>query len=223
MNERIVIVGAGGFGREVCAWIRDILALRSDETTTIAGFLDENPSALDGFDIPYTVIGDPRKYMPRESDVFVSAVGKPVIRMKLATALRDRGARFMTLVHPTAIVGTGCVLGEGAILCPYSIVTEHASLGDFVMLNVHATVGHDAVLRDGCTLSGHCDITGGVRLGRGVFAGSHAVVLPGVAVGDFAVLGAGSVVVQDVPADVTVMGVPARQIWANSQPQSAAA
>jgi acetyltransferase-like isoleucine patch superfamily enzyme len=54
------------------------------------------------------------------------------------------------------------------------------------------------------------DITGGVVLGKSVTVGSHASVLPGVKVGDGATVGAGSVVMRDVPAGVTVFGVPAR-------------
>jgi serine acetyltransferase len=59
-------------------------------------------------------------------------------------------------------------------------------------------------------LSAQCDVTGHVRLADRVFMGSRASVIPGKSVGSRSVVGAGSVVVTHVPADVTVVGVPAR-------------
>lgn len=211
-QQRLIIVGAGGFGREVYTWAEQMIA--RDPTTTIAGFLDANPHALREFNVAHPILGDPATYVPRPEDRLVCAIGDPTTKLKLAASLQDRGARFANVVHPTAIIGPGCELGQGAILCPFVVLTDHVKLGDFVTLNVHAGAGHDAALGDGTTLSAHCDITGGVRLGRGVFAGSHVAVLPGVSVGDFAVLGAGSVVMRDVPSHTTVMGAPAKRIWA---------
>ena len=210
-QQRIIIVGAGGFGREVYTWAGQMMA--GDPTRTIAGFLDANSNALDGFQAAVPILGDPATYAPRPEDQFVCAIGAPAVKMKIAESLRNRGAWFVNVVHPTAIVGRNCELGEGAIVCPFVVVTDHVKLGDFVTLNLHAGVGHDAVLGDGTTLSPHCEVTGGARLGRGVFAGTHACVLPRVSVGDFAVLGAGSVVMRDVPPGTTVIGTPAKKVW----------
>ena len=210
--KRLLIVGAGGFGREVLCWARDV-----EETQTrwkIGGFLDSNPEALDGFDIPFKVLGDPTEFVPSENDACVCAIGDPATKQRVVTALLDRGAQFETLIHPSAIVRTGCSVGAGCVLCPGAVVTTNVTLGRFVSMNLGSTVGHDSTLGDWCTLFVHADVAGNACLGKGVLAGSHAFVLPGVRVGDYAVVGAGAVVTRDVLAGTTVFGVPARLIRA---------
>ena len=177
LRKKLLIVGAGGFGREVYVWADHI----PPETVnwSIGGFLDANPRAIEGLPFECSVLGSPECHVPKPNEVFACAVGAPRARMRLCGELKARGAEFVNIIHPTAIVGARTTLVEGVILCPYSIVTTHVRLGSFVILNLHATVGHDAIIGDGCTLSDHCDVTGHVRLGTGVFIGSHATVLPG--------------------------------------------
>jgi sugar O-acyltransferase (sialic acid O-acetyltransferase NeuD family) len=209
--KRLLIVGAGGFGREVLAWALDTYTNRNE--WEMGGFLDDNPSALQDLEPAYEIIGVPLAHIPQPNDYFVCAIGDPVQKLRLARAMQSRGAQFVTLIHPTAIVGTHCQIGVGCILCPGAVLTTNVVLGDFVTLNLYATVGHDAVLGHGTTLSAHCDVTGCVTLGKGVFLGSHASVMPSKKIGDYAKIGAGSVVVRKVPPRATVMGVPATRIY----------
>jgi sugar O-acyltransferase (sialic acid O-acetyltransferase NeuD family) len=209
--NRLLIVGAGGFGREVLKWVHDISQSQIVDWE-IGGFLDSNPNALDGFNVSLPILGDPWHFMPAFNDRFVCAIGNPSTKLRLCRHLKAQGAQFTTLIHPMAVIGPECTIGEGCFFCPGAIVTGYATLGAFVMLNVYATVGHDATIGDGCTLSGHTDVTGFARLGEGVFLGSHATVLPRAVVGDYAVVGAGSAVVRTARAQATVMGVPAKQI-----------
>lgn len=206
--KRLVIIGAGGFGREVFNWACDVV----QQEWCIGGFLDQNAMALAGFSGFPPIIGDPATYVPCEQDVFVCAIGDPKTKLRLSNSIQERGGCFISLIHPTSVVGTTCNWGQGCIFCPGSVVTANVSLGSFVTINLCATVGHDACIGDGCTLSGHADVTGAATLGRGVFLGSHAVVLPKAKVGDYATVGAGSVVLRSVKAHSTVFGVPAKMI-----------
>jgi sugar O-acyltransferase (sialic acid O-acetyltransferase NeuD family) len=189
-----------------------LLAWARDAGWQVAGFLDRNPEALSGFDLDVPVVGDPESYGPAAEEVFACAIGEPRIKLSLARALQQRGARFVNVIHPTAIVGPGNRLGVGIILCPYAVITTNVTLGDFVSLNLHGTIGHDATIGPGCTLNDHTDVTGGACLGEGVFLGSHASVLPGARVGDYARIGAGSTVVRSAKAGTTIVGVPGRRL-----------
>lgn len=208
--NRLLIIGASGFGREVLDWALDIPSDRRD--WEIGGFLDADPSALDGYGIDLPILGDPLSRQPARTDRFVCAIGEPVTKLKICRELQSRGARFATLIHPTAILGRHRRIGEGCVICPRGGMTSHVALGDFVTLNAYAGLGHDAVVGDGCTLSGYSEVTGKAILGEGVFLGSHAVILPGVKVGEYARIGAGSVVVRNVPPRASMFGNPAKQI-----------
>ena len=217
MKKKLIIVGAGGFGREMLAWAADVVESGTDWYP--AGFLDDNADALDSFDVDLPILGAADSYKPAADEVFVCAVGDPRIRLEIARSLQSRGAEFAKLIHPSAVIGDRVQLGIGFVACPQVCVTCDVTLGDFVALNVNVSIGHDAVLGDGCTLSGHCDVTGGVQLGKGVFMGTHSCIHPGIEVGDYARVGAGSVVMRAVPPNTTVLGVPAKKII--SSPQAA--
>lgn len=208
--ERLLIIGAGGFGREILGWALDIQP--TQQGWEIAGFLDLKPDALSGYSIPFKNFGDPTNYTPNANDRFVCAIADPAQKLQTCRELKRRGAQFVSLIHPSAVVGPNCTIGEGCLLCPGAVLTANVKLCDFVALNVQATAGHDVIIGDGCTLNAHSDVTGCAQLGEGVFLGSHASVLPNAVVGEYAIVGAGSVVLRKVNPHVTVMGVPAKQI-----------
>lgn len=208
--KKLVILGAGGFGREVFNWAMQIE--KGQHSWRVSGFLDGNPRALEGYDHYLPILGDPMDYRPAKDEVFVCAIGEPRIKLEVCRKLEEADACFTTLIHPTAVLGRNTTIGEGGIICPGAVITADVRLGNHVIVNACATVGHDVVIGDGCTLSGHADVTGFVQMGRGVFLGSHASILPKAKVGDFAIVGAGSVVLRNVKPGATVMGVPAKQV-----------
>jgi len=212
----LIIVGAGGFGREVLAWARE-----SAGEWLVKGFLDDNPRALDGFggDLP-PILGAVAVYRPRPRDVFVCAMGQIESKRRCVGLVRANGGVFTNVIHATAVHSRRARLGMGVILCPYSIVSPDVELGDFVTVNLHSTVSHDSVVGRWSQLHCHVDITGGVTLGEGVLVGSHASVLPRLKVGAGAVVGAGSIVVRDVAPGVTVFGVPARPYVVKPRPHA---
>ncbi len=210
MSEPLVIVGAGGFGREVLMWINDDCVGLGNN---VRGFVDANKNALDEFDIDLPILGDPLTYTPATDERLVMAIGIPAIKIKLAESLRSRGGKFATLVHPSAHVGPRSQLGEGVVVCAGAIVSCDVVIDEFVMLNSYSTVGHDARIGRGTTLSSHADCTGHTRIGEGVFMGSHASVIPSITVGNGATIAAGSVAMRNVPAGATVLGVPAKKLF----------
>lgn len=211
MRQRLLIVGADAFGREVLSWALHVPEHSRD--WEMAGFLDSRPALLDGFDLPYGIVGDPRSFPLQDSDVVLVALGSPAARREWVGVMESRGARFATLIHPTAVLGLRNEVGAGSIICPRVVLTTNVRVGRHVVFNCGGGAGHDVTIGDFCTLSGGVDLTGHVRLGEGVMVGSHASVSPHAVIGEWATVGAGSVVMGKVPARTTVMGVPAVPVW----------
>lgn len=202
--RRILIVGAGGFGREVLLWARDTWPTVA---TRITGFLAADAAGRPG---PLPIVGDPATFEPQPGDGLLLAIGIPGIRRSVAEGLLMRGAEFLTLIHPTAIVASTASLGPGSIICPCAIVSDAASVGRCGLLNYHASVAHDSAMGNFAVLSPYAALAGGATVADDVFLGMHATVGPGVAIGPRSKVAANSCALNDVPGDSLVHGVPGR-------------
>jgi sugar O-acyltransferase (sialic acid O-acetyltransferase NeuD family) len=205
---KLVIVGAGGFGREVLAWSRQCEGF--EVNWVFKGFIDDNLGALKQKRTPASVLSTIADYQPEPEDVFICAIGMPAYKRRCCELLVKRGARFIRLIHRTAIIGDNVEVSDGVIMCPYSVASANNRLGFAVALNLHATVDHDASVDDWSQINCHCDLTAAVKVGREVFLGSRVSVIPGVKIGDGAYIGAGSVVTRNIPPGAKAFGVPAR-------------
>ncbi len=209
--KRWLIVGAGGFGREVFSWTSG--HLRASQTHFPVSFLDDDPNSLDPFPtLKERWIGRISTYSPQSGDRLLMAVGDPSSKLAVGEALKARGAVFASFVHPTAVIAHDVRIGVGCIICPFAVVCCNVHLGNFVSMNIGSVAGHDSIIGDGCTLSPHSDVAGSVTLSRGVFLGCQTAILPKMQIGEFARIGAGSVVINHVSPGVSMMGVPAKRI-----------
>jgi sugar O-acyltransferase (sialic acid O-acetyltransferase NeuD family) len=205
--SRILVVGAGGFGREVLAWIRDSWPRWADR---IGGFLSDDLDRLDGYRVSSRILGTVADYVPAEGDYLVLAIGVPYTRRGVAEALASRGARFLTLVHPTAVVADNAKVGSGSVVCPYAIVSDSARLGACVLVNYHASLGHDAYAGQYSVLSPYATLGGNACMEEEGFLGLHASIGPGIRLGARSKVSANSCVLSCTPDDSLVFGVPGR-------------
>lgn len=205
----LLIVGAGGFGREVLQWIKDINKI--NPTWRVLGFLDDDVDALNGIECDYGVVDTISHYQPNEDVSLVMAVANPNTKEKIVKLLKNRGAHFVSIIHPTATLSEFATIGEGLVMYPYSIISVNTTVGDFVTF-LSSGMGHDAIIGDFSTISSFCDITGGVTIGKKVFLGSHVTIVPKRKIGDEAYIAAGSVVMTNIRAGQHVMGNPAMKM-----------
>lgn len=208
MRSRLVVIGGGGFGREVLDLID---ALPGDTRPEVLGVVDDgvvDNRLLQAYSVehlgPLAVLDD------IAPDVgYVVAIGNPSIRAQIDALLRDRRPSPV-LIHPSVTMGRRVELGPGSVLCAGARLTNHIDVGRHVHVNLNCTVGHDSTLSDYATLSPLVAISGNVHVGPGAFFGTGAKINPGLRVGGGSVVGTGAAVVREVPQDVTVVGVPAR-------------
>ena len=211
--KKIVILGAGGLGREVADVIRAINAA-SQPQWDIVGFIDQNP-AIKGrllTDIPVLGGFDWLDGVDTTDMHAVCGVGSPVSKRRLVAYASERGLHFPNLVHPSAILTEYVAWGSGIVITAGTILTNTITLGNHVLLNLATTVGHDAILGDYCNVAPGVHISGNVHLEEGCDIGTGSSIIQGVSIGHWTIVGAGSVLVRDAPANTTVVGIPARVI-----------
>ena len=212
MHKRsLIIIGAGGFGREVLMYAEASVDNGADYI--IKGFLDDDLSALDKYKYGYNVIDTIGNYEICNEDIFICAIGDVKVKKKVCIELQKRGAEFTNVIHPTAIIGKTTSMGFGNIFCPMSIITQNVKIGNFISINTSSSFGHDSKVGNYTTISGGCSVTGYAELGKGVFLGGQSFICPNVSIGDYARIGAGSVVIKNVKANSVVFGNPAVEIF----------
>ena len=207
--KEIIIVGAGGFGRELLQWIKDINKI--ENRWIIKGFIDDNLSALDNYKCDYKVIGKVKEWQPEENEVFACAIANPKTKENVVKNLKAKGAKFESIIHPKAIIGGFNKIGEGIVIYPGARLTVNITIGKFVTL-LSSGIGHDVQIGDFSTISSHCGVNGKTKLGKRVFLGSNSTIAPGRRIGDDVYIGAGSVVIRNIKSCSKVFGNPARVI-----------
>jgi len=212
---RTIIVGAGGFGRELIAWAED--CHNAGLLAPIAGLVDDNLRAMDGFSYPVGLLSSIAEFVPEPGDQLLMAIGTPAIKQRVSELLGGRGGNFVTLIHPTAVVARSARVSDGTILCPLSLVSADAVLGRLCAVNALSSIGHDVQVGAFSTLSAHVDLTGAVSVGEGVMIGTGAKLLPRVKIGNGAKIGAGAVVYRSVLAGRTVFAAPAKTLPQSSR------
>jgi len=209
-EPKLYILGAGGFAREIYSYLEK--TAYSCQSYQLAGFLDDRKNCLDTFNLEHQVVGTIKTTQLNDEDVLIIGVAGCIIKKELYDYYKNLKHKFLTFVHPTAIIGHDVIIGEGSVIAPYAMATTNVNIGTCATINAHATLGHDSSIGEFCTLSAHCDITGEVQLGEQVFLGTSAVVIPQVVVESNSIIGAGSVVIKKVSAGTTVFGNPAKKI-----------
>ncbi|MEK3760025.1 acetyltransferase [Paenibacillus sp. FSL P4-0338] len=209
----LVLIGAGGFGREV-AWLVDNIN-KVEKVWNLVGFIDpaHKGESLNG--VP--VLGGMEWLSSRQSPVsVVCTIGNPEIRSKVIAEVSIYSTvSFATLIDPSVIMSKWVEVGEGSIICAGSILTVNISIGKHVIVNLDCTVGHDATINDFCTLYPSVNLSGNTHLKSYVELGTGSQVIQGINVEDRTIVGAGAVVVRNLPANCTAVGSPAKPIKFN--------
>jgi len=204
----LVIIGAGGFGREVLWQLQEL------DQYNIFGFIDDNPS-LQGQQVNNTpVLGDNQWLLRYPKNInAVICVANPEIRKAIYNELKNNCfISFPNIIAKDVRYSDFVKFGQGCIICLSTTITVNITLGDFVIINPHCAIGHDAVLDDFATLYYDVNVAGRVHIKSCTEIGTGTNIIQGKTIGENVIVGAGSVVVKDIPANCTAVGSPAKPI-----------
>jgi sugar O-acyltransferase (sialic acid O-acetyltransferase NeuD family) len=207
MGRQLVIVGAGGFGREVRTLFREEI---SQAGLSFKGYLGRDHGAGQDPSIEPFLLGDPESYQPDKDDCFVLAVGDMRHRRRIVETIERKGGAFITLIHRQAFIAPTAKLEEGVLIYPFAAVSHEATLKKGVKLNFYASAGHNACLGKYALLAPYATVNGFSELDDEVYMSTHATVGPQVKIGARSKLSANTAVTRDVPEGSFVFGVPGR-------------
>ena len=208
------IIGAGGFGRDVLPAVRKQYAAAVADGSVDLVFVSESD------DVGEVRNGCPviglNEFLERRGERrFSVAIADPNVRARVANTCEESGARPFNIVAPTAIILDEVVVGEGAILCDFTMVTCNVRIGRHFHGNIYSYVEHDCWVGDYVTFAPSVRCNGNIRIEDRAYIGAGAMIRQGRAgkplvIGQGAVVGMGAVVIRDVEPYTTVAGNPAR-------------
>lgn len=205
----VVIIGAGGFAREV-AWLIEEIN-KKNEQWNILGFIDDNVENIGKNLNGYKIIGNTDYLNEMNKNIYaVIAIGNGKIRKKVVEKLKKR--KFGTLIHPNVSISNSISIGEGSIICSGNILTVNINIGKHVIINLDCTIGHDAVIENFSTFLPGTNLSGETIIEECSTLGTGSTVIQGIKIGKNVMVGAGAVVIRDITDNSTAVGNPARII-----------
>ncbi len=208
--KNLIIIGAGGVGREVSLMIQQINEL--EPTWNMIGFIDDNVDNWGKVINGYSVIGglDSLGFFSADTYVVI-AIANYKVKKRIVSKLNGK-YKFATIVHPRVWIHDFMTLGEGSIVYEGVILTSNIEIGKHVIVSPKCGIGHDSVVKDYASLLWNVNVSGNDLIEEGVTMGSGSTVIQGKIIGQGAIIGAGAVVINDIEPYCTAVGVPAKVI-----------
>ena len=210
--EKLVIVGAGGFGREVEWLIKRINQVKP--TYEMMGFVDDvKPTGEEVGHNKVICTTDELAELDENVNVVI-AIGNAKVRKRIAEKLKtNSNLNFPNVIDPTVIYDQEEVtIGKGNIICAGTIMTVNIKIGNFNIINLDCTIGHDDDLRDYITIYPSVNVSGNVIVNDCVEIGTGTQIIQGLSVTSDTIIGASAAIVKDVEESGTYVGVPVKKI-----------
>lgn len=209
MSLPVIILGAGGHAKVL------IDALLS-ASAVIAGIVAPDPALAGTNILGVPVLGGDdvvNEYPPSEIQLIngLGSVGLPVNRQQIFEKFKGMGYKFATVIHPSAVLASGVVLGEGAQVMAGVVIQPGSHTGINSIINTRASVDHDCTIGDHVHIAPGVTISGGVTVGTCSHVGTGATVIQGISIGNGCLVAAGAVVTKNIADGTMVRGVPARE------------
>lgn len=207
--RNLVIIGAGGFAREVFDLAN--YCYGSDPDFRIKGFLSDGPSNIEEMGYP-KVLNTVSEYEIEENDVFFCGIGNVKDRKKCVELVLLKGGVFINLIHPNVVISPSVKLGIGVAIKAYCVLASDVIINDFSFLQSNVIMGHDVHVGKYCQINSFSFFAGYSKLEDLVFVGAHSKFIQNSLAEELSVIGIGSLVLKRVKKGTSVFGSPAKRI-----------
>lgn len=201
MNNRLIIIGAGGHGKVIA------------DNALKNGYFDINfvDDYATGMCMGFPIIGTTAEidHLNDGKTDFMIGVGNNDIRKRIA---EKYDVNWVTLIHPSAQLAVNVSIGTGTVVMAGAIINACATVGEHCIINSGAAVEHDCVIEDYVHISPNAALGGTVRVGEQTHIGIGAAVKNNIRICGRCTVGAGTVVVKNIEHPGTYIGVPAKEM-----------
>jgi len=205
MKDKLIIIGASGHGKVVAD-----IAIKMNKWQSIV-FLDDDESIKTPMGLE--VIGkttDAFIYKD-EADFFV-AIGNNATREKIQEKLIEEGLNLVSLIHPSADMGTDIEIGIGSVVMAGVVINSSSRIGKGCIINTSSSLDHDNIIENYVHISPGVKMAGTVKVGKGSCIGIGSVISNNISICGGCKVGAGAVVVKNITEPGTYIGVPVRRV-----------
>jgi len=209
MKRNLIIIGASGLAREV--YDLALICYGHESDFTIKGFLSDGPSNIEELGYP-KVLSKVASYQIEEDDVFFCGIGNVRDRKKTVNIIREKGGKFINLIHPTAVISPSVKLGTGIAIKAFCVISNDVKIKDFTYLQSSVIMGHDVEVGEFCQINSFAFFAGYVNISDLVSINAGAKIIQNVKIEEGSVVGMGSVVINRVKKETTVFGIPAKKL-----------
>ncbi|AIL69434.1 acetyltransferase [Vibrio vulnificus] len=211
INKLVGVYGASGFGREVMPIVKQQIGSEASFVFIDDGAQDKELNGVSILKFEQFLQAD------YDSKEVVIAIADSKIREKLAERLCLNNIKQLNIFAANSMILDANEIGEGAILCPFTMITSNAKIGKGFHANIYSYVAHDCVIGDYVTFAPNVMCNGNVHIHDHAYIGTGAVIKQGtpnkpLIIGEGAIVGMGAVVTKSVKAGDVVFGVPAKSI-----------
>ena len=168
MKDKLLLVGAGGFGRVV-------LEHASGEYD--CAFLDDGPEAGTVID-DAVVLGktsDLAKWYG-EYKLLVVTIGNNALRERIFAEARKIGYTFPNIIHPSAYISPRAQLGSGSIILNNAVIQNGSKAGDGLIMNPGAELHQDSTVGSNVLIYTNSVIRSLTHVGDRAWIGANAVI-----------------------------------------------
>lgn len=130
-------------------------------------------------------------------------------RADVYTKILSYGFDALTYTHPTAIIDSSAIIGDGTFIGAGIVIQPFVTIGSACLINTGSIVEHHVTIGSNTHVGPGAIICGQVTVEDHGMIGAGSVILQQVQLGKNVTIGAGSTVLKNIPNNAIAVGKPA--------------
>jgi sugar O-acyltransferase (sialic acid O-acetyltransferase NeuD family) len=209
MNN-LIIIGASGNSLAIINSINRINSI--SKCISIVGSLDD---VVKGSFLGIDIIGNIKNHSVRGDSFYIngiSSIKSFIAKKAIITQFKKLGAKFLTVIDPTAYISEEVKIGEGTYIGAFNYIGSFVTIGEHCIFLQNIAFNHHSVVSDFTSISSGVSILGHCSIGNGCHISANSSVNPYISISNNVVIGTASNVLKNCKSDSIYFGSPAKLI-----------